>query len=354
KALLGRACLDDDLPYVTGPIGLLGSRPSWMMMNECDTLLVVGSSFPYSEFLPKEGQARGVQIDLKPEMLSIRYPMEVNLVGDSAETLRELIPLLDRKRERDGRAGIEQEIEEWWEIVEERALLDADPINPQRVFHELSPRLPDDVLLAADSGSAANWWARNLRMKPTMLASLSGNLATMGPGVPYVIAGKFCHPSRPAVAMVGGGAMQMNGINGLITIAKYWRRWGDPRLVVGVLSNTELNQVTWEQRALSGDPEYEPSQDVPSMDFAEYARELGLRGVRVDDPARIGSAWDEAFAADRPTVIDFVTDPSVPPLPPHITFDQARNYLTSMLKGDPHRWSVLKQSVRHVVGSVRP
>ena len=352
KALLGRACLDDDLPYVTGSIGLLGTRPSWTMMSECDTLLVIGSSFPYSEFLPEEGQARGVQIDISPEMLSVRYPMEVPLVGDSADTLRELIPLLTRKDDRAWRIRIEREVEDWWDLLEERAMIEADPINPQRVFHELSPRLPANAVLAADSGSAANWWARNLVMKPGMLASLSGNLATMGPGVPYVITAKFCFPDRPAIAMVGDGAMQMNGINGLITIAKYWKQWADPRIIIGVLNNSDLNQVTWEQRVLAGDPEYLATQALPQAGFAAYARQLGLRGVLVDEPSGIAPAWDEALAADRPTVIEFVTDPSVPPLPPHITPEQARNYMKSMLRGDPHRWSAIRQSVKHMVATV--
>ncbi|MGH7476696.1 MAG: thiamine pyrophosphate-requiring protein [Longimicrobiales bacterium] len=353
KALLGRACLDDDLTYVTGPIGLLGSKPSHTLMTGCDTLLMIGSSFPYSEFLPKEGEARGVQIDIEAKMLSIRYPMEVGLVGDSRDTLRELIPLLERKQDRAWRQKIEAEVRDWHELLEERALLDADPINPQRVFHELSHRLPANCVVTADSGSAANWWARNLRMKRTMMASLSGNLATMGPAVPYVIAAKFCHPERPAIALVGDGAMQMNGMNGLITIGKYWKQWQDPRLVIGVLSNCDLNQVTWEQRALAGDPEYTASQDVPSLDFARYAELLGLYGERVEDPEQIGSAWEKALNAGRPAVLDFVTDPSVPPLPPHITREQAQQYVKSMLKGDPHRWDVIKHSVKHMAAAVR-
>jgi pyruvate dehydrogenase (quinone) len=353
KALLGRTVIDDALPYCTGAIGLLGTRPSWNMMQGCDALLVVGSSFPYSEFLPKEGQAKAVQIDVKARMLSIRYPMDVNLHGDAAATLDALIPLLRTKRDRTWRESIEDDVATWWNVLEERAMNDADPVNPQRVFHELSPRLPDDVILAADSGSSANWWARDLKMKSSMKASLSGNLATMGPGVPYAIAAKFCWPDRPAIAMVGDGAMQMNGINGLITIAKYWRRWSDPRLIVGVLNNQDLNQVTWEQRVLEGDPAYEASQEIPELHFADYAERLGLAGIRVERPDDVAGAWDAALRADRPTVIDFVTDPSVPPLPPHITLEQARNFWKSMLRGDPHTKGVIRQTAGDVMATVK-
>jgi pyruvate dehydrogenase (quinone) len=214
KALLGKAALPDDLPFVTGAIGLLGTRPSWDLMSGCDTLLMVGSSFPYSEFLPEEGQARGVQIDIDGRMLSIRYPMDVNLIGDSRATLRALLPLLVHKQDRAWRQSIEEGVAQWWKVLEARAMNDANPINPQRVFWELSPRLPEDCILTADSGSTASWFARDLKIRRGMLASLSGTLATMGPAVPYAIAAKFCHPSRVVIAMAGDGAMQMNGING--------------------------------------------------------------------------------------------------------------------------------------------
>lgn len=352
KALLGRAALDDALPYVTGAIGLLGTRPSWNLMQDCDALLMIGSSFPYSEFLPKEGDAKGVQIDIDARMLGLRYPMDVNLHGDSLLTLRALIPLLDHKSDRSWRETIEDDVEDWWAVIEDRAMADADPINPQRVFWELSPRLPDDVILTCDSGSAANWWARDLKLRTSMKASLSGNLATMGPGVPYAIAAKFCWPGRPAIALVGDGAMQMNGLNGVITIAKYWEQWDDPRLIIAVLNNQDLNQVTWEQRVLEGDPEYEITQDLPDVHFADYARRLGLNGIRVERPESIEQAWQEALSADRPTVLDFVTDPSVPPLPPHITVEQARNFWKSMLKGDPHMKGVFKQTAKDMAGSV--
>ncbi|HEY3897447.1 MAG TPA: thiamine pyrophosphate-requiring protein [Chthoniobacter sp.] len=323
KALLGKAVIPDDLPYCCGPIGLLGSKPSWDMMAECDTLLMVGSSFPYSEFLPKEGQARGVQIEIDPKLVSIRYPMEVNLIGDSAETLRALVPLLAPKTERSWRKTIESNITEWWKLLESRAMNDANPINPQRVFHELSKRLPDRCILSSDSGSAANWYARDLKLRRGMMASLSGNLATMGPGVPYAIAAKLAFPDRVVIALVGDGAMLMNGINGLVTIANEWKNWPDPRLIVMVLANRDLNQVTWEQRVMNGDPKFNPSQVVPEFGFARYAELLGLQGIRVEKPGDVGPAWDEALTANRPVVFEALTDPEVPTLPPHITFDMA-------------------------------
>jgi pyruvate dehydrogenase (quinone) len=344
KALLGKAALPDDLPFVTGSIGLLGTKPSWTLMQECDTLLMVGSSFPYSEFLPEEGRARGVQIDIDGKMLGIRYPMEVNLVGDSADTLRALIPRLERKQDRAWRDKVEGEVAEWWNLIEHRARLGADPINPQLVFHELSERLPDGAILTSDSGSAANWYARDIKLRRGMMASLSGTLATMGPGVPYAIAAKFAHPTRPVFALVGDGAMQMNGINELITISKYRHRWADQRLFVLVLNNRDLNQVTWEQRAMQGDPKFAGSQDLPDFPYARYAELVGLKGIRVDTSAQVAPAWDEALAADRPVVYEAITDPEVPPLPPHITIEQARALTSALLSGDPNAGAVIRQS----------
>ena len=354
KALLGKAVIPDDLPFCTGPIGLLGSKPSWDMMEGCDTLLVVGSSFPYSEFLPKEGQARGVQIDIDAKLVSVRYPMEVNLVGDSAETLRALIPLLERKEDRDWREKIEKGIVDWWKVLEARAMNEANPINPQRMFWELSPRLPDNCIIVADSGSAANWFARDLKIRRGMMASLSGNLATMGPGVPYAIGAKFAFPDRVVIATVGDGAMLMNGINEVITIANYWKEWSDPRLIIMVLANRDLNQVTWEQRVMAGDPKYECSQTVPSFEFARYAEMLGLTGIRVDKPEQIGPAWDQALNASRPVIIEAITDPEVPTLPPHITFEEAKKFTESMIKGDPRLGHIIKQTFMEAVEGFLP
>ena len=354
KALLGKAVLPDDLPWVTGAIGLLGTKPSWDLMSDCDTLLMVGSSFPYSEFLPEEGQARGVQIDIAARRTSLRYPMEVNLVGDSSETLRALIPLLQRKTDRGWRKKIEANVADWWKVLEARAMADAKPINPQRVFWELNKRLPDNVILSSDSGTSANWFARDLRIRPGMMASLSGTLATMGPGVPYAVAAKFAYPERAVVAMVGDGAMQMNGNNGLITIAKYWREWKDPRLIVLVLNNRDLNMVTWEQRAMTGDPKLKVSQDLPDFPYSGYAESLGLMGIRVDHPDQIGPAWDRAFRADRPVVVEAITDPEVPPLPPHITLKQAKALSSALLKGDSGWRGIIRQTYRDVVAGWKP
>ncbi len=346
KALLGRAALPDDLPFVTGPIGLLGSRPSFELMEGCDTLLLVGTSFPYSEWLPSEGQARGVQIDIDARMIGLRYPMDVHLVGDARETLSSLIPLLERKEDRAWREQIEENVEDWWRLMEERAMADADPINPQRVMWELNSRLPDDVILTADSGSSTNWWARQLRLRRGMMASLSGTLATMGPGVPYAIAAKMAHPNRPVIAMVGDGAFQMNGMNELLTVAKYRHLWPDQRLVFCVFNNQDLNQVTWEQRVLAGDPKYEGSQTIPDFHAASYADLVGLHGIKVEEPERIGSAWDEALSADRPTLIEVVVDPEIAPLPPHITFEQATAMASAMVKGDPDAMDAMTKSLR--------
>lgn len=344
KALLGKAVLPDDEPYVTGAIGLLGTGPSWDLMQGADTLLMVGTNMPYSDFLPQEGQARGVQIDIDGRMLGFRYPTEVNLVGDSKKTLEALIPLLERKTDRSWRGRVERRVEKWWKVVEARAMNAAHPVNPQRVFWELSGRLPDRAVLAVDCGTATAWYARDVKLRRGMMGSLSGTLLSMGGGLPYAVAAKFVHPDRPCVALVGDGAMQMNGINELVTVAKYWERWEDPRLVVLVLNNRDLNFVTWEQRATEGDPKYEASQDLPNFPYARYAELLGLRGIRVDDPEDVGAAWDEALAADRPVVYEAVVDPEVPPLPPHVGFDQAKAMVRAIYRGDPDAAEIIRHS----------
>ena len=354
KALLGKAALPDDLPWVTGSIGLLGTKPSWEMMSGCDTLLMIGSGFPYSEFLPKEGQARGVQIDLKPDMLSLRYPMEVNLTGDSRETLRALLPMLAEKIDRSWRTTIEKNVAAWWKDMENRAMQSAEPVNPQRVTWELSPRLPERAIITSDSGSCANWFARDLKMRRGMMASLSGGLASMGAAVPYAIAAKFAHPDRPVIALVGDGAMQMNNMAELITVAKYWREWSDPSWVVCVFNNQDLNQVTWEQRVMEGDPKFEATQQIPDVPYHRFAELIGLRGIFVDTPQRLASAWDEALSSDRPVVLEVRTDPNVPPLPPHITLAQAKAFASMLVKGDPEEGSVLVNTAKEVLSSVLP
>jgi pyruvate dehydrogenase (quinone) len=345
KALNGRFVMPDDLAYVTGSIGLLGTKPSYDMMENCDTLLMVGSSFPYSEFLPKPGQARAVQIDIDGRMLAIRYPMEVALEGDAKATLEELIPLLKRKDDRAWREEIESNVVRWWKILDEQAHIEANPLNPQLVFHELSARLPDRAILLSDSGSATDWWARHLKMRRGMLSALSGTLATMCPAAPYALAAKFAYPDRPVIACMGDGAFQMLGINTLIDFAKYHERWSDPRLVLLVLHNDDLNQVTWEQRVMSGDPKLEASQVLPDFPYAQYAELIGLVGIKVDSPDEVGGAWDRALQADRPVLIEAVTDPEVPPLPPHIRLEQAKKMMKA-LPGDPARGEIMKQSLK--------
>jgi len=354
KALLGKDAVPDDMPFVTGSIGLLGTKPSWEMMSGCDTLLMVGSGFPYSEFLPKEGAARGVQIDIDPRMISLRYPMEVGLVGDAAATLRDLTPLLRRKTDRSWRERIEHEVTKWWQVLESRARESADPLNPQLLFWELSPRLPERCIITSDSGSGTNWYARDVRLRRGMMASLSGGLASMGSGVPYAIAAKFAHPDRPVLAIVGDGAMQMNGNAELITAMKYWRKWKDPRLVVLVLNNRDLNQVTWEQRVMEGDPKFEASQDVPDFPYARYAELLGFEGIGVSEPRAVAPAWERAFSADRPVLVEARTDPNVPPMPPHLTFKQMNAYTKSLLRGDPDRRDLLTASIREMASTLWP
>jgi pyruvate dehydrogenase (quinone) len=354
KALLGKEAVPDTLPFVTGGIGLLGTTPSWNMMMNCDTLLMVGSDFPYAEFLPKEGQARGIQIDIDGRMLGIRYPMELNLVGDSAQSLRALIPLLQRKKDRSWREKIESDVRDWWKVVEARAKERANPINPEYVAWELSSRLPDNCIVSADSGTSANWYGRTMKFRRGMRGSLSGSLASVGAAVPYAIAAKFAHPDRVSIAFTGDGAMQMNGLNELITVEKYWKNWSNPRIVFIVLNNRDLNQVTWELRIEGGDPKLPLTQDIPDFPYASFADSLGLKGIRVDKPEDVGPALDEALSSRRPVVLDVYTDPNVPTLPPHITFQQAKNFSTALLKGDPEEVPIIVESVKGVIEGIKP
>ncbi len=356
KALLGKAVVPDDLPNVTGPIGLLGSKPSWDLMQEADTLLMVGSSFPYSNFLPPVGKARGVQVDISPRMVSLRYPMEVNLVGDARATLEELLPLLERKSDRSFEEKVQKGVREWWQLMDERSRPEDrnGRIRPQGVFAAISRHLPDNAILSSDSGSAANWYARQVKVRRGMMASLSGNLATMLPGVPYAIAAKFAHPDRVAVAMVGDGAMQMGGMAELLTAAKYYKTWKDPRLVFLVLNNEDLNQVTWEQRVMEGDPRFEASQEIPYVPYHRFAEMIGLTGIKLTKASEIEDAVERAFAADRPAVIDAFTDPEEPPLPPHISFDEAIGFTKSFLKAPGAGKAGVVEALRETVEELRP
>jgi pyruvate dehydrogenase (quinone) len=353
KALLGKAAVPDDLPFVTGSIGLLGTKPSWDLMKECDTFFMVGSSFPYSEFLPKPGDARGVQIDIDGTRVSLRYPMEVNLVGDCATTLRALLPMLKQKEQGEWRNGIEKNVASWWKTLEERAMQSADPINPQRIFWELSPRLPDNCIMTGDSGSVANWYARDIKMRRGMKGSLSGSLASLGAATPYALSAKMAFPERTVIGFIGDGAMQMNGLNVMITVSKYWKEWSSPRFIIMVLNNQDLNQVTWEERIQIGSGKTESTQSIPDFAYHTYAELLGLKGIMVNDPERIGAAWDEALAADRPVVLNIYADPNVPPLPPHITLKDAKNFMT-MIPSEPELGSVLKNTAKEVAASLLP
>ena len=353
KALLGKAALPDDLPWVTGGIGLLGTAPSWNMMQDCDTLLVIGSSFPYSEFLPKPGSARAVQIDIDPTRLSLRYPMEVSMAGDSVTALRALLPMLEQKPAASWRRDIESDVAKWWKTLEARAMIPAEPINPQRVFWECSKRLPENTIMTGDSGSVANWYGRDIKMRRGMMGSLSGSLASLGAATPYAVAAKMAFPDRVVLAFIGDGAMQMNGLNVMITISKYWKQWSNPKLVVMVLNNQDLNQVTWEERVQLGDGKTESTQAIPDFAYHSYAELLGLKGIVVRDADQLGAAWDEAFNADRPVIMNIYADPNVPPLPPQITFKDAKNFMT-MMHTEPELGSVVKNSVRQVLAGVLP
>jgi pyruvate dehydrogenase (quinone) len=346
KALLGKDVLSDELPWVTGSIGLLGTRPSYELMRDCDTLITVGSSFPYSQFLPKFGQCRAVQIDIDGRFIGMRYPYEMNIVADAKTALRALIPHLRRKDDRSWRERIEGNVARWWETMHMEAMVSAHPINPLRLFSELSTQLPDNAIVTADSGSAANWYARNLRFRGNIRGSLSGTLATMGPAVPYAIGAKFGQPDRPVIAFAGDGAMQMNGMAELITVKRYWHEWDDPRLIVAILHNDDLNQVTWEMRAMGGAPKFVESQSLPDVDYASFAAGLGLNALSVRDPDELADAWRDALSADRPTVLDVYTDPDMPPIPPHATWEQFKAATGAVLAGDEDRTGFIKEGLK--------
>ncbi len=354
KALLGKAVLPDDLPWVTGTLGLLGTKPSSDMMNDCDTLLMVGTCYPYAEFLPKEGHARGVQIDIDGRNIGLRFPTEVNLIGDSRATLAALLPLLEQKTSTAWRDKIAEHRKAWDEDEAARSQVTGDQVNPQLVFVELSKRLPSNAIVTGDAGTATNWFARNVQMQRGMKASLSGSLATMGGAVPYAISAKFAYPDRTVVACTGDGAMQMNGTAELLTVAKYWKTWSDPHLIFLVLNNSDLNQVTWEMRIESGNPKYEASQDLPAFNYARYAESIGLTGIRIEKTEDIAGAWDRALASERPVVVDAVVDPNIAQLPPHITLEQAHHLFSALRKGDPDGASVVKESIKSVLAGVLP
>lgn len=315
-SLLGKPWWDESLPYSCGVMGHLGTTASGWLMERCDTLLVVGSNDPWTEHYPAPGQARAVQIDIDGRHVGNRYPIEVGLIGDAAATLDALLPLLGEPSDRAWRAGVEDQVATWHAVAEERAGFPAKPVNPEFVVRSLTPRLPADALVSVDVGSVTYWYARHLRLPPGVPAHLSSTLATMGSGVTYGLAAKLAEPHRPLVALVGDGAMQMSGLAELITVSRHWPEWADPRFVVLVLNNGDLAEVSWEQRETEGEPRFADSQALPEFPYAGYAELLGFRGLRVVEPDDVGPAWDEALAAERPTVIEAIVDRDVPLLPP--------------------------------------
>ncbi len=346
-ALLGKGAVPGDVPHHTQQLGLLGSKPSYDMMQDCDTLLMVGTNFPYSEFLPPTGQARGVQIDLLPRHLGLRYPIEVNLWGDAKTTLGALLPLLEPRVDRRWQDGIAESMAEWNEVLAAAAQIPADPINPRLAFHLLNERLPKNTIVTADAGTTADWYGNHILLGRNMMGNLSGRLATMLASMPYTIAAKFAFPDRPVVCTIGDGAFQMLGMNGLITVKRHWEEWDSPTFIVLVVHNNDLNQVTWEMRE-AGDPRYDTSQLLEDLDYAAYAELMGLQGIRVERPEDLAGAWDTAFAADRPVVLDVLTDKNVPPLPAHVTFEQAKGVATAVLGGDPDASAVVSHTARAV------
>ncbi|HXU89191.1 MAG TPA: thiamine pyrophosphate-dependent enzyme [Methylomirabilota bacterium] len=345
KPLLGKAAVPDDSPYTTGGIGLLGTRPSQEALEECDTLLMVGTSFPYIEYYPKPGQARGVQIELDPMRVGLRYPVEVGLVGDSRATLRALLPRLTRRADRSFLDKAQKGMKEWRSLMQERAARRDTPMKPQLLAAELGARLRDDAIVACDSGTIATWWARHIPARRGQMHSLSGNLATMANGFPYAIAAQIAYPERQVVAFVGDGGFSMLMAE-LATCVKYRL----PVKVVIVKNNT-LGQIKWEQMVFLGNPEY--GCELQPIDFALVAQACGATGLTIENPEQCGPVLDRALATPGPVVVQAIVDPLEPPLPPKITAEQARKFAMSLVRGEPNRekiaLTVLGDRVRELV-----
>ena len=349
KALLGKPVLDDRLPWVTGSIGLLGTTASWELMRSCDTLLILGSNMPYSEYYPAPGDARAVQIDLDGSRCGLRYPTEVNLTGDTGATLAALLPLLHQQKSTTWRDQVATWKRHWEDYSTSRGEAKASPVNPEAVVRAISARLPDDAMLAVDCGTATSWYARDVQMRPPQMGALAGLLLSMGGGMPYALGAKNAHSDRPVFAIIGDGAMQMNGVNELITVKKYWQNWADPRFVVLVLNNRDLSYVSWETRGLLGAKPDPTQSSLPDVPYADWARLLGLDGGRIETPGEIGSVLDRAFAADRPFVIDAVVDSNIPLIPPHVTADQVMKTAKAEFSGDPAFFGIVKEGARETV-----
>ena len=345
KALLGKATVPDDSPFTTGTIGLLGTKPSQEALEECDTLLMVGTSFPYIEFLPKPGDARGIQIELDPTRIGLRYPVEVGLVGDSRRTLRALLPMLQRHDDRRFLEKAQRGMAEWWALMEEQGTRPDVPMKPQVVAWELGKRLRDDAIVCADSGTIATWWARQIRVKRGQMYSLSGTLASMANGLSYAMAAQLAYPDRQVVAFVGDGGFSML-MGEFANCVKY-----KLPIKVVIIKNNSLGMIKWEQMVFLGNPEY--GCDLQPIDFAAYAKACGAAGFTVDDPAQCGAVLDQALAMEGPVVIDAIVDPFVPPMPPKVTMEQAGRFAQSLVKGQPNRekiaLTVLSDKVRELV-----
>jgi pyruvate dehydrogenase (quinone) len=345
KALLGKAAVPDDSPYTTGSVGLLGTRPSQDAIEACDTLLMVGTSFPYIEFMPKPGQARGVQIDLDPTRIGLRYPVEVGLAGDSRRTLQALIPLLQRHDNRRFLETAQHGMKDWWALMEERGTRTDVPMKPEVVAWELGKRLRDDAIVCCDSGTIATWWARHIPVKRGQMYSLSGTLASMANGLPYAMAAQIAHPQRQVVLFVGDGGFSM-------LMAEFVNCVRDrlPIKVV-IVKNNSLGMIKWEQMVFLGNPEY--GCELQPIDFAAFARACGGTGFTVDDPQQCGVILDQAFAVDGPVIVEAVVDPYTPPMPPKVSVEQAGRFAQSLVKGQPNRekiaLTVLSDKVRELV-----
>lgn len=349
-ALRAKQVISSDVPFHTQQLGLLGSRPSMDQIAGCDTLVLLGTNYPYAQFMPKSGQARGIQVDLKPEQMGLRYPTELNLWGDVKETLSALIPHLEDKTDKSWQQGIVESMKEWESEMEAEAMVSYDDgVNPRRVYHELNKRLPPRAIVTADAGSTADWYGHHIRLREGMLGDLSGRLASMLAAMPYATAAKFAHPERPVICTIGDGAFQMLGMNELITIKKYMQRWENPQLIIMILHNDDLTQVSWEMRTEDANPVWSTSQDVESIDYAAYAELLGFTGIRVKSDDDVAAAWDAAFAHRGITVIDAYTSKNVPPLPPKVAFEFAKNTGMALLKGDPDATGVIRDTAKSVV-----
>jgi pyruvate dehydrogenase (quinone) len=345
KALLGKAAVPDDSPFTTGTVGLLGTRPSQEAMETCDTLLMVGTSFPYLEFLPKPGEARGIQIELDPTRLGLRYPIEVGLVGDSQRTLQALIPMLQRHDDRRFLETAQRDMAQWWALMEERGTRPDVPMKPQVVAWELGKRLRDDAIVCADSGTIATWWARQIRVKRGQMYSLSGTLASMANGLPYAMAAQIAYPDRQVVLFVGDGGFSM-----LMAEFANCVQYRLPVKVV-IVKNNSLGMIKWEQMVFLGNPEY--GCELQPIDFAAFARACGATGFTIDDPKNCGTVIDQALASPGPVIVEAVVDPFTPPMPPKITARQTVRFAESLLKGEPNRdkiaLTVLSDKVRELV-----